>query len=151
MRLLRGAGVGRDGAGDGRRGAGVRVPGRGLGLDDDGRLSRRVTAARPATNVTTFVGHNTLGYVVGSANRPPSPDERTRMVALVERAMDDGARGFTTGLSYAPGLFASVDELATLAAVAARRGLTYHTHMRYGVSRSASPWTRHWTPHGGRA
>ena len=67
-----------------------------------------VTAARPATNVTTFVGHNTLRrYVVGSANRPPSPDELTRMVALVERAIDDGARGFTTGLSYAPGLFAS--------------------------------------------
>lgn len=31
-----------------------------------------------------------------------------------------------------PGLFASLDELVALAGVAAERGLTYHTHMRYG-------------------
>ena len=52
----------------------------------------------------------------------------------MREAIDEGARGFTTGLSYAPGLFASVDELAALAGVAAERGLTYHTHMRYGAS-----------------
>jgi N-acyl-D-aspartate/D-glutamate deacylase len=92
-----------------------------------------VTAARPATNVTTFVGHNTLRrFVIGSADRRPTADELTRMERLVEEAIDEGARGFTTGLSYAPGLFASVEELAALAAVAARHGLTYHTHMRYG-------------------
>ena len=54
------------------------------------------------------------------------------MRSLVREAIDEGARGFTTGLSYAPGLFASVEELAALAGVAAERGLTYHTHMRYG-------------------
>ncbi len=37
-----------------------------------------------------------------------------------------------TGLSYAPGMFAAQDELVALAGVAAERGLTYHTHMRYG-------------------
>ncbi len=92
-----------------------------------------VERARPATNVTTFVGHNTVRrFVVGTANRPPTAAERETMADLVRRAIDDGARGFTTGLSYAPGLFASVDELAALAAVAAERGLPYHTHMRYG-------------------
>jgi len=92
-----------------------------------------VTAARPATNVTTFVGHNSLRrYVLGSANRPPSGDELRTMQGLVEQGIDEGARGFTTGLSYAPGLFASVRELAALASVAAKHGLTYHTHMRYG-------------------
>jgi N-acyl-D-amino-acid deacylase len=54
------------------------------------------------------------------------------MQSLVREAIDQGARGFTTGLSYAPGLFADVAELAALASVAAERGLTYHTHMRYG-------------------
>jgi N-acyl-D-amino-acid deacylase len=92
-----------------------------------------VRAARPATNVTTFVGHNTLRrFVVGSANRPPSADELGRMQALIEQGIADGARGFTTGLSYAPGMFATVEELAALASVAAKHGLTYHTHMRYG-------------------
>jgi N-acyl-D-amino-acid deacylase len=92
-----------------------------------------VAEARPATNVTTFVGHNTLRrFVIGSANRPPTPGELERMRSLVREAIDQGARGFTTGLSYAPGLFAAVDELAALAGVAAEHGLTYHTHMRYG-------------------
>ena len=92
-----------------------------------------VRRARPATNMATFVGHNTVRRsVLGGADRPPTPAELRRMVALVDAAIDDGARGFTTGLSYAPGLFATVDELATLAGVAAARGRPYHTHMRYG-------------------
>ena len=93
-----------------------------------------VAAAQPATNVTTFVGHNTLRrLVIGGADRPPTPPELERMRSLVREAIDQGARGFTTGLSYAPGLFASVDELSALAAVAAESGLMYHTHMRYGA------------------
>ena len=99
-----------------------------------GGYREAVAKARPATNVTTFVGHNTLRrFVIGGANRPPTPAELERMRSLVRQAIDEGARGFTTGLSYAPGLFASVEELAALAAVAAERGLLYHTHMRYGV------------------
>lgn len=98
-----------------------------------GGYREAVAAARPATNVATFVGHNTLRrFVIGGANRPPTPSELERMRELVREAIDEGARGFTTGLSYAPGLFAAVEELAALAAVAAERGLTYHTHMRYG-------------------
>ena len=94
-----------------------------------------VARARPATNVTTFVGHNTLRrFVVGGENRSPTRGELDQMCALVRGAIDDGARGFTTGLSYAPGLFAAVEELTALARVAAERGLTYHTHMRYGDS-----------------
>ena len=92
-----------------------------------------VRDAHPATNVTAFVGHNTLRrYVVGSEARPPTPDELTLMKRLVRIAIYEGARGFTTGLSYAPGMFASVDELADLASIAAERKLPYHTHMRYG-------------------
>jgi N-acyl-D-aspartate/D-glutamate deacylase len=89
--------------------------------------------ARPAMNVATFVGHNTLRRVVtGVSNRPPTTDELGRMQVLLEEAFDDGARAFTTGLSYAPGLFADLEELVALAGVAARRGKPYHTHMRYG-------------------
>jgi N-acyl-D-amino-acid deacylase len=92
-----------------------------------------VRDARPATNVTTFIGHNTLRrHVMGSAARPPTPDELRLMIRLIRTAFYEGARGFTTGLSYAPGMFASVDELAALAAIAAERLLPYHTHMRYG-------------------
>ena len=72
-----------------------------------GGYREAVEEARPATNVTTFVGHNSLRrFVVGSANRPPTDAELARMVDLIGEAIDEGARGFTTGLSYAPGLFA---------------------------------------------
>ena len=98
-----------------------------------GGYREAVARARPATHVATCVGHNTVRrLVVGSANRPPTAAELARMGSLVDEAIDAGARGFTTGLSYAPGLFATVDELASLAEVAARRGVPYHTHMRYG-------------------
>jgi N-acyl-D-amino-acid deacylase len=98
-----------------------------------GGYREAVERARPATNVTTFVGHNSLRrFVVGSADRPPTTAELGRMVDLVGEAIDEGARGFTTGLSYAPGLFATIDELAALAGAAAARGRPYHTHMRYG-------------------
>ena len=98
-----------------------------------GGYREAVERARPATNVTTFVGHNSLRrFVVGSANRPPTAAELARMVDLIGEAIDQGARGFTTGLSYAPGLFASADELTALAGAAAARGRPYHTHMRYG-------------------
>jgi N-acyl-D-amino-acid deacylase len=83
--------------------------------------------------VITFVGHNTVRrFVVGSEDRPPTPDELDRMGALVAQALEEGALGFTSGLSYAPGMFASSDELVALARVAAARGRPYHTHMRYG-------------------
>ena len=98
-----------------------------------GGYRNAVERARPATNVTTFVGHNSLRrFVIGSVNRPPTTVELARMVDLIGEAIDQGARGFTTGLSYAPGLFADIDELVALAGAAAARGRPYHTHMRYG-------------------
>ena len=93
-----------------------------------------VDRAGPATNLVTFIGHNTLRrLVLGSADRAPRPEELDRMRGLVDEAIDQGARGLTSGLSYAPGTFAEIDEMATLASVAAERGVSYHTHMRYGT------------------
>ena len=104
-----------------------------------GGYREAVARARPATNVTTFVGHNTLRrFVIGGADRPPTPAELERMRRWCAKRSTQGARGFTTGLSYAPGLFADVEELAALAGVAAERGRPYHTHMRYGDRRR--PW-----------
>lgn len=85
-----------------------------------------------ATNTITLVGHNTLRrLVMGGDKRAPSADELARMQSLMAEAFDQGARGFSTGLSYAPGTFAGIDELVALASVAARAGKPYHTHMRY--------------------
>jgi N-acyl-D-aspartate/D-glutamate deacylase len=95
-----------------------------------------------STNTVTLVGHNTLRrFVMGGAQRAPTDAELRRMQDLIRTAFDEGARGFSTGLSYAPGTFATTDELVALTKVAANAGKPYHTHMRYddqGVRASVS-------------
>jgi N-acyl-D-amino-acid deacylase len=82
-------------------------------------------------NVATLVGHNSVRVrVMGYAARRPTRTELTRMEELVDRAMREGALGFSTGLIYPPGTFAKSDEVVALARVAARRGGIYATHMR---------------------
>jgi N-acyl-D-amino-acid deacylase len=82
-------------------------------------------------NVASLVGHNTLRYqVMGAANRQATPEEIARIEELVEKAMRDGALGFSTGLIYIPGTYASTEEVVALARVAARHGGIYASHMR---------------------
>jgi N-acyl-D-amino-acid deacylase len=101
--------------------------------DSVGGYLEAVARERPATNVVTLVGHNTLRrLVMGTAQRPPTAAELARMRDLLRVALREGARGFSTGLSYTPGCFADQDEIVALARVAAEEGRPYHTHMRYG-------------------
>src|SRR5687767_6981988 len=88
-------------------------------------------ALRPGPNVASMVGLGTVrDAVIGDTDRPATPDELTRMIALVERALADGACGASSGLEYTPGAFASRDELIALCRPLAGRGLAYATHMR---------------------
>jgi N-acyl-D-amino-acid deacylase len=90
-----------------------------------------VEAAGPALNYATLVGHNTVRReVMGAVNRQATREELTKMEALVDRAMADGAVGFSTGLQYVPGTYAETGEIVALARAAARRGGVYATHMR---------------------
>jgi N-acyl-D-amino-acid deacylase len=52
------------------------------------------------------------------------------MQELVERAMQDGAVGFSTGLIYIPGTYSDTAEVVSLAKAAAKHGGTYASHMR---------------------
>jgi N-acyl-D-amino-acid deacylase len=61
---------------------------------------------------------------------PLTPKRLKAMEELIAAAMDEGALGFSIGLIYVPGFFAKEDELAELAAVAAKKGGIYATHMR---------------------
>ena len=82
-------------------------------------------------NVGTFVPATMVRRaIIGMDNRPPTADELTRMEAMVDQAMRDGAFGLSSALIYVPGTFAKTDELVALAKVAAKyRGL-YITHIR---------------------
>lgn len=85
-------------------------------------------------NVATLVGHgNVRAAVLGFDDRKPSADELEQMKTLVQNAMDQGALGISTGLSYPPGIYASTEELVELARVAGRNGGLYASHLRNQV------------------
>ncbi|MER7083295.1 N-acyl-D-amino-acid deacylase [Saccharopolyspora kobensis] len=84
-----------------------------------------------AVNVALQVGHNAVRLaVLGDADRAPTGTELERMCELVTIAARQGAVGFSTGLIYAPGVFADAAEVRALVAAAASAGLLYSTHMR---------------------
>ena len=94
-------------------------------------LFATIDRLKPGCNVASMVGLGTVrGAVVGNTDRPASAAEMARMVAMVERALQDGACGASSGLEYTPGAFASRAELAALCAPLARHRLPYGTHMR---------------------
>jgi N-acyl-D-amino-acid deacylase len=92
---------------------------------------RRLEQRGIAPNVASFVGAATVrDYVIGKADRAPTPAELEHMKALVDRAMREGALGVTTALIYTPDTFASTEELIELSKVAAKHGGIYTAHMR---------------------
>jgi N-acyl-D-amino-acid deacylase len=91
----------------------------------------RLEKAGIGPNIASLVGHNTVrAEVMGRANRLATPEEISRMQSLVEKAMRDGAVGFSTGLIYIPGTYSNTDEVVALARAAAKYGGTYASHMR---------------------
>lgn len=83
-------------------------------------------------NALTFTGHGAIRReVMGMDDRTPTPDEMDRMKALVRQGMEGGAFGFSTGLFYTPGNYASTEEVIELARVAAEwDDAIYDTHDR---------------------
>jgi N-acyl-D-amino-acid deacylase len=93
-------------------------------------------------NFATLVGHNTVREaVLGTAQRAPDAGELARMKALVAKAMDEGAIGFSTGLQYVPGSYADREEIVELARVAGQAGGIYASHMRNEGTRVAEAIT----------
>ncbi|MDI6875025.1 MAG: D-aminoacylase [Actinomycetota bacterium] len=68
--------------------------------------------------------------VMGSQARFCTPEELERMKDLVRRDMEAGCRGFSTGLTYFPGMYAHTDELVELARVSREYNGRYVTHVR---------------------
>jgi N-acyl-D-aspartate/D-glutamate deacylase len=82
-------------------------------------------------NVASFIGAATIReHVIGRENKPPTPDQLDRMRELVRREMEAGALGIGSSLIYAPGFYASTDELIELCRVAARYQGKYISHLR---------------------
>jgi len=83
------------------------------------------------TNAAVYVGQGSIrGTVVGPRAVPATPAQIDSMKKLVTRAMDAGAIGMSTGLYYAPGSYATTDEVIELAKAAAAKGGIYDSHLR---------------------
>lgn len=82
-------------------------------------------------NEAFYVAHGALRIAVkGYDSSPLTKDEHERIIALVREAMEAGAVGITTGFVYAPGTYASMDEICDLCRVVAEYNGVYATHMR---------------------
>ena len=106
------------------------------GNDGGGPLSAAATFATwekqgIGTNAALLVGQGTVRQaVMKMADAAPTREQLERMKAIVGEAMDGGAIGMSTGLYYAPGSFATTEEVIELAKIAAAKDGIYDSHMR---------------------
>jgi N-acyl-D-amino-acid deacylase len=86
----------------------------------------------PSVNLAMMAGHATIREQVMGKDfrRTATADEITKMTALVEQAMNEGAIGLSSGLEYDVASYSSTDEVVAEARVAAAHGGFYMTHIR---------------------
>lgn len=91
----------------------------------------RLQNVRPSVNAGSLVGADTLRRsVIGASNVAATADQLEGMKRLLADSMLDGAFGLSSGLIYAPGCFASTEELIALASTAASLDGIYTSHIR---------------------
>jgi N-acyl-D-amino-acid deacylase len=91
-----------------------------------------VERAGSTQNVASLVGAETLRiHGVGYDDRPATAGELDRMRGILAEEMQDGALGVGSSLIYAPGSYATTEELVALCEVAGSYGGTYASHVRH--------------------
>ena len=89
---------------------------------------------RVACNVAFMAPHAAIRVeAMGWDDRLPTEPELARMRELARQAMQDGAFGFSTGLTYPPGAFSDTNELVAVCEAIADLGGFYMTHARYSL------------------
>ena len=82
-------------------------------------------------NLVPLVGHTTMRVMVmGLDERNPTPEEFEKMRRLLADAMEQGAFGFSTGLTYSPASCSETQEIIDLSRIASKYGRFYATHSR---------------------
>ncbi|HEX3384374.1 MAG TPA: D-aminoacylase [Mucilaginibacter sp.] len=103
----------------------------GLSEVDLGKYFKHLDSVRLSVNVGSLIGHNDVRKaVLGEAAVTPDSAQLKKMEDIVEKAMRDGAMGFSTGLIYTPGLYSKTPEVVALAKAAAKYHGVYTSHMR---------------------
>lgn len=92
----------------------------------------RLERAPAAVNVASYSGHGTLREKVlgGDFRRAATAQEVAAMSRLLERDLEAGSLGLSSGLEYDPGIYSTRAELMDLAKVTARYRGRYISHIR---------------------
>ncbi len=84
-----------------------------------------------SVNVMGLVGHGLLRIAaMGFSDQTPTYGQLDHMKNLLARSMEEGAMGMSTGLIYAPGIFAKTEELIALSTIIGEKGGFYASHIR---------------------
>jgi N-acyl-D-amino-acid deacylase len=82
-------------------------------------------------NLVNLIGHGSLRIaVMGFDDRSPTESEMKEMERLLEKLINGGVYGLSTGLLYPPGSYADSKEIKRLCKIIAKNNLLYSTHMR---------------------
>lgn len=82
-------------------------------------------------NIVFVLGQGNLRQIVMNYDDGPANETQLeQMKQLVRQSMAEGSAGISTGLIYAPSIYAATDEIVELAKVAAEYDGIYFTHMR---------------------
>ena len=87
---------------------------------------------RNTGNLAFLVGYGNLRWAGGQAgeDRDATPEEMEKMKDYLREAMEAGAFGMSTGLIYAPQVFAKTSELIELSKLVAEYNGYYFSHIR---------------------
>ena len=85
----------------------------------------------PIINVGTLTGHGAIrARVKGFEAGISTPDENSKMQDFLRETFEQGSFGLSSGLIYAPGMFADTNELTELGKVVAEYDRIYTSHVR---------------------
>ena len=86
-----------------------------------------------AVNVATYTGQTTLRELVMGENdllREAKPEEIEKMKILLNNELEKGSLGLSTGLEYEEAFYSTIEEVMSLARVAAKQHARYMSHIR---------------------
>lgn len=102
-----------------------------LEWDTVGDYMSRLASSGASHNIALLVGHgSTRASIRGNVHSPLHPYETKELLWLLEKAMDQGARGVSLGLQYEPGLYAGPDEIREVALLVKKKGKILSVHLR---------------------
>ena len=87
---------------------------------------------RPGINIGFLQGHSRLrmSAIDGNPNRKATKEEISKMCTLLDKSLSEGCLGMSSGLYYAPCLFADHDEIVELLKVVKSHNALFCVHHR---------------------